>query len=90
MMPDPYVSSPSVGFFGMLIIGIVAGYIAGRVRGEQHRFFTRMIVGIAGAFVGGKLSEMAGFHVYGFWSLMIAAIVGAVIVLILWRVIREV
>ena len=51
------LSMPGVGFFGMLIIGILAGYIAEKVTSSDHGLLTNLLVGIAGAFVGGSLDR---------------------------------
>ena len=40
---------PGVGFFGMLIIGILAGYIAEKVTASDHGLLTHLLVGIAGS-----------------------------------------
>jgi len=76
---------PGVGFFGMLIIGILAGYIAEKVTASDHGLFTNLLVGIAGSFVGGTLANVLDIHVYGFLGSLITASVGAIIVLWVWR-----
>ncbi|HDO51699.1 MAG TPA: GlsB/YeaQ/YmgE family stress response membrane protein [Rhizobiales bacterium] len=76
---------PGVGFFGMLFIGIIAGYIAERVTDSDHGLFTNLLVGIAGAFVGGTLAATLGIQVYGFLGSLLTASVGAVLVLFVWR-----
>jgi F0F1-type ATP synthase assembly protein I len=42
---------PGVGFIGMLIIGILAGWIAEKVTASDHGLLTNLLVGIAGSFV---------------------------------------
>ena len=76
---------PGVGFFGMLFIGIIAGYIAEKVTASDHGLFTNLLVGIAGSFVGGTLANVLGIQVYGFLGSLLTASVGAVIVLWVWR-----
>lgn len=76
---------PGVGFFGMLIVGIIAGYIAEKVTSSDHGLFTNLLVGIAGAFVGGTLANVLGIQVYGFLGSLITASIGAIIVLWVWR-----
>jgi uncharacterized membrane protein YeaQ/YmgE (transglycosylase-associated protein family) len=49
------LAMPGVGFFGMLIIGIIAGYIAEKVTSSDQGLLTNLIVGFAGSFVGGTL-----------------------------------
>jgi uncharacterized membrane protein YeaQ/YmgE (transglycosylase-associated protein family) len=57
------LSMPGVGFFGMLIIGILAGYIAEKVTASDQGLLTNLLVGIAGSFVGGSLASLLGFPV---------------------------
>lgn len=76
---------PGVGFFGMLVIGIIAGYIAEKVTASDHGLFTNLLVGIAGAFVGGTLANVLGIQVFGFLGSLITASIGAIIVLWVWR-----
>jgi uncharacterized membrane protein YeaQ/YmgE (transglycosylase-associated protein family) len=76
---------PGIGFFGMLFIGIIAGYIAEKVTASDHGLFTNLLVGIAGAFVGGTLATTLGVQIYGFLGSLLTASVGAVIVLWVWR-----
>lgn len=84
-----FLGNPSVGFFGMLIIGIIAGWIAEKVTSSNHGIFTNALVGIAGAFVGGKLADVLQIPVFGFWRTLVAAAIGAVILLWVWGVIRR-
>jgi uncharacterized membrane protein YeaQ/YmgE (transglycosylase-associated protein family) len=83
-----FFSQPGVGFFMMLLIGALAGWIAERVTASNHGIFTNIIVGVAGAFIGGKLAEIADIAVFGFWRTLVSAVVGAVILLFVWRAIR--
>jgi uncharacterized membrane protein YeaQ/YmgE (transglycosylase-associated protein family) len=76
------LSMPGTGFFGMLIIGFLAGWIAERTMNRDHGFLTNILVGIAGSFVGGTLAGVLNVNVYGFLGNLIVAVCGAV--LILW------
>ncbi|MGB3501102.1 MAG: GlsB/YeaQ/YmgE family stress response membrane protein [Mesorhizobium sp.] len=78
------MAMPGVSFFGMLIIGFLAGWIAERSTNRNHGFFTNILVGIAGSFVGGTLAGMLGIAFYGFFGSLIVATVGAIIVLWVW------
>lgn len=71
-----------VGFFGMLVIGFLAGWIAERSMNRDHGFLTNILVGIAGSFVGGTLASLLNVVYYGFFGNLIVAAVGAI--LILW------
>lgn len=72
---------PGVGFFGMLVIGFLAGWIAERTMNRDHGILTNILVGIAGSFVGGTLAGLLGVQFYGFLGSLIVAIVGAIIIL---------
>jgi len=72
---------PGVGFFGMLVIGFLAGWIAERTMNRNHGLLTNILVGIAGSFVGGTLSGLMNVAFYGFFGNLIVAIVGAIIIL---------
>ncbi|EIM76875.1 GlsB/YeaQ/YmgE family stress response membrane protein [Nitratireductor rhodophyticola] len=73
---------PGVGFFGLLVIGFLAGYVAEKTMNRDHGFLTNILVGIAGSFVGGTLAGLVGISFYGFLGNLVIAIVGAI--LILW------
>ncbi len=85
MEQQGFMAMPGVGFFGMLVIGLLAGYIAEKVTASDHGLFTNLIVGIAGSFVGGTLANVLGVQVYGFFASLITASIGAVILLFVWR-----
>ena len=81
---------PEIGFFAMLVIGLVAGYIAEKVTASDHGLLTNLLVGIAGSFVGGTLAQQIfGYDEYGFWGAMLVATLGAILVLFVWRRIRD-
>jgi len=82
------LSMPGVGFFGMLIIGVLAGYIAEKVTASDHGLLTNLIVGIAGSFVGGSLASLLNIHFYGWLGNLIVATVGAILLLWVWRSVR--
>ncbi len=80
--PVGIMGMPGVGFFGMLIIGFIAGYVAEKAMNRDHGLFTNILVGIAGSFVGGTLAGLLNFNFYGFLGNLIVATAGAI--LILW------
>ena len=79
------LSMPGVGFFGMLIIGILAGYIAEKVTASDQGLLTNLLVGIAGSFVGGTLANLLHIEFHGWLGNLIVASVGAILVLWIWR-----
>ncbi|MDP2620245.1 MAG: GlsB/YeaQ/YmgE family stress response membrane protein [Hyphomicrobiales bacterium] len=79
----------TVGIIGMLVIGLIAGYIAEKVTASDHGLITNLVVGVIGAFVGGFLANTLGLQIApGFWGTLIVATVGAIIFLYLWKAIR--
>jgi uncharacterized membrane protein YeaQ/YmgE (transglycosylase-associated protein family) len=79
---------PGVGFIGMLIIGIVAGYVAEKATASDHGLLTNLLVGIAGSFVGGNLATLLNVEFYGWLGNLIVASIGAILILWIWRAIR--
>jgi uncharacterized membrane protein YeaQ/YmgE (transglycosylase-associated protein family) len=76
------------GILATIFIGAVAGWVASKITEERHGLITRIVVGVIGAFVGGRLADVLNTPVHGLFGTMIASIIGAVIVLYLWRVVR--
>lgn len=83
------MSQPGYGFFMTLLIGVLAGWIAERLTSEDHGLFTNMLVGVAGSFVGAKIAELLEIPVFGFWRTLLAAVVGAVVVIVIWNALRK-
>src|SRR5262249_3790972 len=77
----------SVGFFGMLIIGLLAGWIAEKITSSDHGLLTNLLVGIAGSFVGGTLAGLMNIQFNGRVGNLIVAAIGAVLILWLWRLV---
>ena len=85
---QPLPAMPGVGFFGMLIIGILAGYIAEKVTSSDHGLLTNLLVGIAGSFVGGTLANVLKIEFHGWVGNLLVASIGAILVLWIWRSVR--
>ena len=76
-----------MGILSWIILGLVAGWLAGMVMGGGYGFLGDIVLGILGAIVGGFLSSaLLGIDVTGFnvTSLLIA-FVGAVIIIAISR-----
>jgi uncharacterized membrane protein YeaQ/YmgE (transglycosylase-associated protein family) len=75
-----------------LIIGAVAGWLAGKiVEGSGFGLIVDIIVGIVGALIGGWLTGVLGLDIGGgLISSIIVAVVGAVILLLVLRLIKRV
>jgi len=74
-----------------LIVGAVAGWLAGMVvKGGGYGLIGDIIVGIAGAFIAGWLLPRVGIVIGGgIIAAIINAFIGAVILLLLLRLIRR-
>jgi uncharacterized membrane protein YeaQ/YmgE (transglycosylase-associated protein family) len=72
------------GWLSWIIVGLIAGAIAGRlVRGRGMGCLLDIIVGVIGAFVGGFILSLfvAPGTTFGFFESLLVAILGAVILL---------
>jgi uncharacterized membrane protein YeaQ/YmgE (transglycosylase-associated protein family) len=74
-----------------LIVGAVAGFLAGLVvKGGGFGLLGDIVVGIIGAFFGGWLLPKLGIHLgVGIVSIIASATIGAVILLLVLRLVRR-
>lgn len=75
-----------------IVIGFVAGVIAKFVtpgKNEPSGFILTTILGIVGAFVATWLGQQIGWYGPGEGAGLIGAVVGAVIVLLIWAAIAK-
>ena len=72
-----------------IVIGVIAGWITGKImKGSGFGFWVDMLVGIAGAFVGGFIAGHLGFAASGgILYTLIVAVLGAVLLVFLFRLI---
>jgi uncharacterized membrane protein YeaQ/YmgE (transglycosylase-associated protein family) len=81
-----------MGIIWTIIIGFVAGVIAKFIvpgRNEPSGFILTAVLGIVGAFVASYLGQALGWYAPGEGAGLIGAIVGAVIVLLIWGAIAR-
>ncbi len=68
------------GLIGWILIGLIAGWLAGKIaRGAGYGCITDIILGLVGSVVGGWLFMKLGILGGGFLFSLAAATVGAVI-----------
>jgi uncharacterized membrane protein YeaQ/YmgE (transglycosylase-associated protein family) len=73
-----------------LAIGILAGFLAGKImKGKGFGLVGDLVVGVAGAFVGVWLFGLVGISSGGIIGLLIAAVVGAVLLLYIIRLAKR-
>jgi uncharacterized membrane protein YeaQ/YmgE (transglycosylase-associated protein family) len=71
-----------VHIIGFLIIGLVAGWLAGNLmKGGGFGLVGNLVVGVIGALVGGFLFGLLGFETTNIIGSLITAVVGAVVLL---------
>jgi uncharacterized membrane protein YeaQ/YmgE (transglycosylase-associated protein family) len=78
-----------LGILIFIIVGAIAGFVASKVlTGKGMGLLWDIVCGILGAFLGGFLAGLVGIHVdTGSFTVpgLIAAFVGAVILLVIFR-----
>jgi uncharacterized membrane protein YeaQ/YmgE (transglycosylase-associated protein family) len=78
-----------MGFLYFLVIGAVAGWLAGQLtRGHGFGLLGDIVVGIIGAMVGGFLFGLIGLRSYGLAGSLVTATVGAVVLLYVVRLFK--
>ena len=71
-----------MGFLYYIIIGIIAGFVAGKImRGGGFGCLVNLILGIIGGVLGGWLFGLLGIRTYGIIGSLITATVGAIALL---------
>ena len=80
----------SMSIIGWIVLGLIAGFIGSKIVNKTGEgFFLDIVLGIVGAIVGGFLftavgaTGVTGFNLYS----MFVAIVGAIVVLVLYHAI---
>jgi uncharacterized membrane protein YeaQ/YmgE (transglycosylase-associated protein family) len=78
-----------MGLLWWIIVGVIAGWATGKImRGSGYGFIADTLLGIVGAVVGGYVAGTLGISPVGgmFYTILIA-IIGAVLVVFLFRLI---
>lgn len=89
----PRDSAPGYGFVFIshglilwIIIGLIAGWIAGKIsRGRGFGCLVNIILGLVGAVIGGWIFTRLGISALGVLGSLAAAVVGAVILVAIAR-----
>ena len=81
-----------MSIIGWIIIGLLAGWIAGMIMHRGEGFLGDIIVGIVGALVGGFIYGLVtGSNFVAHFNLgtLLVAVIGAIVVLFIWGAIRS-
>ena len=78
------------GLIYFLLIGLVAGWLAGQImKGRGFGLAGNLVVGIVGAVLGGFLFGLLGLSSYGLVGSIVTATVGAVVLLWLLATLKK-
>jgi len=73
-----------------IVIGILAGFIASKlVSGSGKGLLMDLVLGIVGSILGGWIFTMLGLGAYGLIGQLVMAVIGAVVLLLLIRLIKK-
>ena len=81
-----------MNLFAAIIVGLIAGFLASKIMKTNTSLFVEMILGIVGGVLGGWLGSlflgidlMTGFNA----TSIIVALIGAIIVIAVYRLIKR-
>ncbi|GLP84958.1 GlsB/YeaQ/YmgE family stress response membrane protein [Tritonibacter mobilis] len=72
----------------LIIVGAAAGFIATRIMRIETDVITTIVIGIAGALIGGLVLRTL-LAVMGMFAGLVGAILGAVVLILLWQKIQN-
>lgn len=80
------------GILVWIIVGLIAGWLASIVLGRGYGLIGDILVGIAGAYIGGPIFRMLGVAVpfRGIAAMITVAFVGALVLLLILRAVRRI
>jgi uncharacterized membrane protein YeaQ/YmgE (transglycosylase-associated protein family) len=77
-------------FIAWIVIGAIAGWLAGvLVKGYGFGLVGNIVVGILGAGIAGLLAPSLGIHTESFGGNIVAALLGALVLLLLVGLVRR-
>lgn len=77
-----------LNWFVAIVVGGLAGWIAERVMESRMGLIRNIVLGIIGGLVGGFIATRLDVQYVGFWSNLIVATLGAILVIFLYRLVR--
>jgi len=76
--------------FWVIVIGILAGWIAGKImRGNGFGLLGDLVVGVVGSLLGNFIFGLFGLGAYGLIGRLVVAVIGALFLLWLIRLIKR-
>jgi uncharacterized membrane protein YeaQ/YmgE (transglycosylase-associated protein family) len=79
-----------MGFLTWIIVGLIAGWLAGQVmKGGGYGILVDIVLGILGGIVGGWVFGLLGLHAGGLIGSIVVSFVGAVILVWISRLVKK-
>ncbi|EKS66921.1 MULTISPECIES: GlsB/YeaQ/YmgE family stress response membrane protein [Caballeronia] len=80
-----------LAFIGTLIVGLVVGLIARALKpgDDSMGWIMTIVLGIAGSLIAGYVGRALGWYQPGQPAGWIASVIGAIILLVVWGMIRK-
>jgi uncharacterized membrane protein YeaQ/YmgE (transglycosylase-associated protein family) len=72
-----------------LLVGLIAGWLAGKIMKGGYGLIGDLIVGVGGAFLGGWIFGLLGLSSSGVLGSLLTALVGAIVLIAVLRVIKR-
>jgi uncharacterized membrane protein YeaQ/YmgE (transglycosylase-associated protein family) len=73
-----------------VLVGLIAGWAAGKImKGGGYGTVMDIVLGIIGAVVGGRLLSLFGIYAGGFIGTIVVAIIGAVFLIWISRMLKK-
>ncbi len=77
-------------FIWFLLIGLVAGWLAGKImRGSGFGIWGNIVIGVIGSIIGGWLFSLISVTTSGTFGAIITAMVGAMVLLYVVKLIKN-
>lgn len=77
-----------VGLLGVVIVGLLAGWIAKRVLNRRQGLFANLLLGVAGALLGFWIARALEMEFVGLLGGLVVATVGSIILLAVVSILR--
>jgi len=90
---DQIMQLGGVGFWGTVLIGILAGWLAEKFTGSDHGLIMNLIIGLIGSWIGFFIAKQTDiqlgeiFHGW-FWGNLLVSAAGAIILLTVLKLFR--
>ncbi len=80
-----------MGIIAWIVVGLIAGWLTGKImKGSGYGFFVDIILGIAGALLGGFIARHLGLDPSGgFIYSTLVALGGAIILVVIIRLLKR-